>query len=170
MRWPGEVERRERLRQDGVPRLLLLEDGLMPPDSEDCLEDWVRVPASEMDVAARTTAVARRAAAHKTTAPDLDSDGVLRFGGEWVGLPPVEGRLTRALLDRFGAVVSRDALSRAGWPDGAPGRNALDVHMLRLRRRLDPLALAIRTVRSRGYLMEAASGHQVAAGNGLSSS
>ena len=55
-----------------------------------------------------------------------------------------------ALLDRYGAVVSRDALARAGWPAGAPGRNALDVHMLRLRRRLGPLALAIRTVRSRG--------------------
>jgi hypothetical protein len=60
-----------------------------------------------------------------------------------------------ALLDRFGAVVSRDNLSRTGWPMGAPGRNALDVHMLRLRRRIAPLGLAIRTVRSRGYLLEA---------------
>ena len=59
------------------------------------------------------------------------------------------------LLDRFGAVVSRDNLSRTGWPMGAPGRNALDVHMLRLRRRIAPLGLAIRTVRSRGYLLEA---------------
>jgi DNA-binding response OmpR family regulator len=45
-------------------------------------------------------------------------------------------------------------LARAGWPDGAPGRNALDVHVLRLRRRVAPLGLAIRTVRSRGYLLE----------------
>ena len=60
-----------------------------------------------------------------------------------------------SLLDRFGAVVSRDNLSRTGWPTGAPGRNALDVHMLRLRRRIGPLGLAIRTVRSRGYLLEA---------------
>ena len=58
------------------------------------------------------------------------------------------------MLDRYGAVVSRDALARAGWPDGSPGRNALDVHVLRLRRRLAPLGLAIRTVRSRGYLLE----------------
>lgn len=69
---------------------------------------------------------------------------------------PVEARLAAALVDRFGAVVSRDALARAGWPSGAPGRNALDVHVLRRRRRLVPLALAIRTVRSRGYLLEAA--------------
>jgi len=58
------------------------------------------------------------------------------------------------MLERFGAVVSRESLGRAGWPDGAPGRNALDVHVLRLRRRLAPVHLAIRTVRSRGYLLE----------------
>jgi DNA-binding response OmpR family regulator len=54
----------------------------------------------------------------------------------------------------MGTVVTRDALSRAGWPAGAPGRNALDVHVLRLRRRLAPLSLTIHTVRSRGYLLE----------------
>ena len=59
-----------------------------------------------------------------------------------------------ALVGRFGAVVSRDQLARAGWPEGAPGRNALDVHVLRLRRRISPLGLAIKTVRSRGYLLE----------------
>jgi DNA-binding response OmpR family regulator len=79
---------------------------------------------------------------------------VLRLGGSWVSLPPVEARLMQALIDRYGAVVSRDQLARSGWPKGAPGRNALDVHVLRLRRRIGPLGLAIRTVRSRGYLLE----------------
>ena len=37
-----------------------------------------------------------------------------------------------------------------------PTRNALDVHVLRLRRRIAPLGLEIRTVRSRGYLMQTA--------------
>ena len=69
-----------------------------------------------------------------------------------------------AMLDRLGAVVTRDALSRAGWPDGAPGRNALDVHVLRLRRRVAPLGLVIRTVRSRGYLLESES-RQMAVAN-----
>ena len=87
-------------------------------------------------------------------APLLDDDGVIRLGAAWVSLPPVEARITNALLERFGAVVSRDTLARSGWPDGAPGRNALDVHVLRLRRRLAPLGLVIRTVRSRGYLLE----------------
>ena len=59
-----------------------------------------------------------------------------------------------SLLARFGTVVSREQLARAGWPGGAPGRNALDVHVLRLRRRIGPVGLVIKTVRSRGYLLE----------------
>ena len=69
-------------------------------------------------------------------------------------LPPVEHRLMTVLLERYRAVVSREALARAGWPEGIPGRNVLDVHIVGLRRRLAPLGLVIRTVRSRGYLLE----------------
>ena len=155
VRWPVEATRRDDLKREGRPRLLLLEDGVPPPAATaDDVEDWIRVPAGEADLRARVDGLRRRAEARIDPAPALDDDGVLRLGDRWVSLPPVEARLTAALLDRYGAVVSRDALARAGWPSGAPGRNALDVHMLRLRRRLSPLALAIRTVRSRGYLLE----------------
>jgi DNA-binding response OmpR family regulator len=160
VRWPGEKERRALLAAAHTPRLLLVEVG-EPPDPDDCLEDWVRVPAAEGDVRARVAGLWIRAGQHSANAPELDPDGVLRFGERWVSLPPVETRLTSALLERFGAVVSRESLSRAGWPDGAPGRNALDVHVLRLRRRLVPVQLAIRTVRSRGYLLEASESRQV---------
>ena len=156
LRWPLERERRDALARMKAVRLLLVEDGATPPDPEDCVEDWIRVPAPEADVNLRVRALARRGREHTTAVPVLDRDGVLRFASGWVSLPPVESRLTAALLERFGAVVSREALARAGWPDGAPGRNALDVHVLRLRRRLAPIALAIRTVRSRGYLLEPA--------------
>ena len=156
LRWPWEQSRREELRSTSRPRLLLLEDGVAPPEAGDDLEDWIRVPAGEPDLRARVEGLRRRVEARVAPAPDLDDDGVLRLGPRWVSLPPVEARLMRALLERYGAVVSRDALARSGWPGGAPGRNALDVHMLRLRRRLEPLALAIRTVRSRGYLLERA--------------
>ena len=157
VRWPGEAARRDELLREGRPRLLLLEDEVAPPvASPDDLEDWIRVPAGDVDLRARVEGLQRRIEARVDRAPALDDDGVLRLGDRWVSLPPVEARLTAALLGRFGAVVSRDALARAGWPAGAPGRNALDVHMLRLRRRLSPLALAIRTVRSRGYLLERA--------------
>ena len=154
LRWPAESARRVELQGTGQPRLLMLEDGVAAPTLEDELEDWIRVPASEGDMRARIDGLRRRTEARATPVPDLDEDGVLRCGSDWVSLPPVEARLMAALLDRYGAVVSRDALAKAGWPAGSPGRNALDVHMLRLRRRVSPLALAIRTVRSRGYLLE----------------
>jgi hypothetical protein len=156
LRWPEEASRRETLAADRVPRLLLLDDGISPPSAVDCLEDWVRVGAREEELRARVAGIERRAAAHHQNLPDLDDDGVLRFSARWVSLPPVEARLARALVERFGAVVSRDALSAAGWPAGTSGRNALDVHILRLRRRLSTAGLVIRTVRSRGYLLEQA--------------
>lgn len=164
LRWPLEDKRRVALAASKTPRLLLVEGATTPPDLEDCLEDWVRLPADDEEVRARLAALTRRAAEHVTVVPVLDGDGVLRVGPTWVSLPPVESRLATALLERFGAVVSRDSLGRAGWPTGAPGRNALDVHMLRLRRRVAPVALAIRTVRSRGYLLERSGSGQVHVG------
>lgn len=182
IRWPDEQARRSRISQSGEPRLLLVPDGEEPPAVVDCLEDWIRVPATENEVRARVDALAVRSQVHLANgnggtaahngngtangnghvpdrppdAPVLDDFGVLRVNGSWVALPPLEARLTEALLERLGAVTSRELLIRAGWPAGAPGRNALDVHVLRLRRRLTPVGLAIRTVRSRGYLLEQA--------------
>ena len=166
LRWPEEAGRRNRISEAGEPRLLLVPDGEEPPPVADCLEDWIRVPAAEGDVRARVDALALRSQAHlpetheadPPAVPQLDDFGVLRLNGSWVALPPLEARLAEALLERLGAVTSRELLIRAGWPTAAPGRNALDVHVLRLRRRLHPVGLAIRTVRSRGYLMEAVPG------------
>ena len=157
VRWPAEPDRLARLRAEGRPRLLLVEGGAAPPVVEDGLEDWIRVPAEEIDLQARVAGLMRRAL-DAVGPPELDEDGILRVDGQWATLPPVEQRLVRALLDRFGAVVSREALARAGWPEGAPGRNALDVHVLRLRRRLEGVDVEIRTVRSRGYLLQRSSG------------
>lgn len=161
LRWPEEDERRESLSLTGGLRLLLVPDGQEPPAVADCLEDWIRIPAAENEVRARVDALAMRAQAHvpdghlaSNGSPAIDGFGVLRHGSAWVALPPLEARLTEALLERLGTVTSRELLVRAGWPSAAPGRNALDVHVLRLRRRLTPVGLAIRTVRSRGYLME----------------
>lgn len=181
LQWPDEQARRSRISEAHEPRLLLVPDGEEPPTVVDCLEDWIRVPATENEVRARVDALTVRSHAHLAdgtttngstpahdhvtgngngngTTPVVDDYGVLWVNGAWVALPPLEARLTEALLDRLGAVTSREQLLRAGWPAGAPGRNALDVHVLRLRRRLQPVGLAIRTVRSRGYLLERAPG------------
>ena len=155
IRWPAEADRRAALADGDVPRLLLLEAGASPPEVVDCLEDWIRVPAADADLRARVRALEARSHRHLRLVPDLDVHGVLRFGNAWVSLPPVEARLVDALIERFGAVVGRDTLRRSVWPGSSPGRNVLDVHVLRLRRRLAPLGLVIRTVRSRGYMLEA---------------
>lgn len=153
VRWPGEGVRRERLRRERRPRLLLLEEGTPPPDEVDDLEDWIRLPADDLDVKARSEHLRVRSRRHLGVMPSLDV-GVLRVGTDWVSLSPLEGRLTAVLLERMGAVVSRDALVRAGWPLGTNARNTLDVHLVRLRRRLASVGLGIHTVRSRGYLLE----------------
>jgi DNA-binding response OmpR family regulator len=165
VRWPSERSRREKLQREQRPRLLLVDEEAPAPITADVFEDWVRLPANEADVRARVQSLQSRVEEYGPVVPTIDADGVLRFGGEWVSIPPVEARLIRALIDRFGTVVGRDVLTRSGWPEKEPGRNALDVHVLRLRRRIEPLGLAVRTVRSRGYLLEASSS-DLAAGTG----
>ncbi|MCU1499896.1 MAG: helix-turn-helix protein [Acidimicrobiales bacterium] len=155
VQWPSEEQRLSQLRRDEVPRLVLVPAGLAPPLTSDVLEDWIRLPAADDDIRSRVLVLSDRATGvQESRIPDLDENGLLRVGARWVSLPPVEHRLTVVMLDRYRAVVSRDALARAGWPEGIPGRNVLDVHIVRLRRRLAPLGLVIRTVRSRGYLLE----------------
>jgi DNA-binding response OmpR family regulator len=155
VRWPEEDARLQQLRANGAPRLLLLNGESAPPELTDCLEDWIRLPADDQDVRARVAALSSRAAT-EAGAPQVDGDGLLRNRRSWVALSPVEAALAATLVDRFGAVVGRDTLARRAWPNGAPTRNALDVHMLRLRRRIASLGIEIRTVRSRGYLMQTA--------------
>ena len=155
MRWPEEEIRLQQLRAARAPRLLLLDAESAPPESADCLEDWIRLPACDRDVGARAATLAARAEAQ--TPPEVDGDGLLRRSGRWVALSTVEAALAVTLISRFGAVVRRDILTRRAWPNGAPSSsNALDVTMLRLRRRIAPLGIEVRTVRSRGYLMQAA--------------
>jgi DNA-binding response OmpR family regulator len=160
VRWPDESDRLETLRSAGAPRLLLVPAGAAPPVTVDPLEDWVRLPADQSEVRARLATLNTRANTDRPI-PVVDADGLLHYRDRWVALSPVEHALAGALAERFGAVVGRDALARRAWPGGVPTRNALDVHILRFRRRIASLGLELRTVRSRGYLLQsvAADGH-----------
>ncbi|MBW3548895.1 MAG: helix-turn-helix domain-containing protein [Actinobacteria bacterium] len=153
LRWPSERSRRERLRRQGTPRLLLVDDAVPPPVPDDCLEEWARVSAGDAEITARVEALLLRWRSHVEITPELDA-GVLRVGDALVSLSPLESRLAAVLLERRGRVVPRDVLVGAAWPDGPGLRNTLDVHIARLRRRLASVGLALRTVRSRGYLLE----------------
>ena len=130
----------------GVARLLVVADGDAPPTRSTASRTGWRRGAPEREVDARRRALSRRAEQHGVR-PLLDGDGLLHHRDAWVSLSPVEQSLAAALLDRFGAVVARDTLADRAWPTGVPTRNALDVHVLRLRRRIAPLGLEIRTVR-----------------------
>ena len=152
VRWPAEEAKRIELAAAEQPRLLLVEASESPPNTPAALEDWIRLPADEIDLRARVSSLLE--AKMLGDRPTLDEDGLLRFRDRWIAVPPIEASLVRELLDKFGTVVSREQLTKAGWPQVTPGRNALDVHVLRLRRRIGDLGLAIRTVRSRGYLLE----------------
>lgn len=154
IRWPAEQDRLDAARDAGAPRLLLVDSAAEPPATVDPLEDWVRVPVDPSDVQARVMTLTRRADG-EATAPAVDDDGLLHHRSGWVALSPLEAAIARALTERYGAVVGREALSRRAWPDGVPTRNALDVQMVRFRRRVEPLGLEVRTVRSRGYLLQA---------------
>ena len=153
LRWPSEQANRERLAAKGRPRLLLVAPECDPPIAQDCLEDWVRLPADDTDVAARLRALEMRAVRHQQQ-PATDERGRLRFNGEWVALSPIEERIVGALAARFGEVVSRDELLAAGWPDEAPSDAALRVHLTRLRKEIAPLGLEIATVRGFGHVMQ----------------
>jgi hypothetical protein len=152
LHWPADRARVDDLRRLGVPRLLLVEGDGSPPIATDHLEDWIRVPAAEVDVEARIEQLRHRAG-QPVPMPMIDDHDVLWRGDRWAGLAPIEARLIRALLQEHGTVVPRSTLMQVGWEGAERARNILDVHILRLRRRLAPLGLTIHTVRSRGYLL-----------------
>jgi DNA-binding winged helix-turn-helix (wHTH) protein len=86
--------------------------------------------------------------------PHLEEDGSLCMGTDRVQLPPIESRLAGELIENYGRVVGGPRLLRAGWPQGGSSRNNLDVQLHRLRKRIQPLGLHIRTVRRRGWVLE----------------
>lgn len=150
VRWPADEAKRRELAELGKPRLLLVAEDADPPLCVDHLEDWTRLPASDADTRARVRALIERS---QSLIPTIDDMGTVTFGSAKIDLPPLHERLARPLVERFGAVVSRDTLLKRGWPDESASSNTLDVQIARLRRRLEPFGLEIRTVRSRGYLL-----------------
>jgi biotin operon repressor len=149
LRWPEEAVSLDRLRAAGTPRLLLVEPDAAAPAGTDCTEDWVRLPAADGDVRVRTVALAARAARHNPR-PEAKGDGRLAFRDRWVAVSRTEESIVQMLAQHFDEVVDTVALAEGlGLTD-----NAVRVQMMRLRRRIRPLGLVVRTVRGRGYVLE----------------
>jgi hypothetical protein len=156
VRWPADAQLLVAARRAGLPRLILVNEGDSPPVIADAFEDWIRLPASADDIESRVGVLADRAQGDPPVPrPTLDAEGVLGFGDRVVPLSPIASSLAAVLIDRFQRVVPRHALAHAAWPDDDPKLNALDVHLVRLRRQVARIGLTVRTVRQRGYLLDA---------------
>src|SRR5881409_1688038 len=92
---------------------------------------------------------------------DLDVDLVTRKvtrGGGTIELTLREFELLEYLLRHQGQVVLRDTLAREVWKEttrGTPLNNVIDVHIARLRRKidLDPSVKLIHTIRGVGFML-----------------
>lgn len=72
-----------------------------------------------------------------------------------MALPPREYGVLEALLLQAGRVVSKDNIAqRLAVRSEELADNAIEVYIHRLRKRLEPLGIGIRTLRGLGYLLE----------------
>jgi len=126
-------------------------------------DDYLVKPFSFAELAARLRALDRRPRANATElrsdalALDLIRRTATTVHGERLDLTPTEFSLLAALLRERGAPLSRRALLREVWGyEFDPGTNVVDVHVNRLRRKLEDRGLerVIRTVRGSGYAVE----------------
>jgi hypothetical protein len=153
LRWPRDAAERTALAAEGRARLLVVEAGSEPPRRGDPLEDWVRAGSDPMELFARRDVLERRQAIR--TPAFIDDDGLLRRGAAWVALTGRETALVRVLLDHAGELVlRRQLLAAIGAPEAPPESRILDRAVHRLRRRLQPVALVILTVRGAGFVLE----------------
>lgn len=128
-------------------------------------DDYVSKPFAFAELLARIRAVMRRRLRQPNdgvlAAGDLEMDLVARRvfrAGQEIALTPKEFALLAYLLENQGQAVSRSMLIEKIWGYGFGGRdNVIDVHMTRLRNKIDrhfgtPL---IRTIRGVGYTVQA---------------
>lgn len=128
-------------------------------------DDYLGKPFSFAELLARVQALLRRdkgaalPQASLLRCGDLELDRLarqVRRGGRKIPLQPREFRLLEYLMLHAGEVVTRTMLLEAVWDyHFDPGTNVIDVHISRLRRKIDdgeakPL---LRTVRGAGYMI-----------------
>ena len=127
-------------------------------------DDYLVKPFAFAELVARIRALARRgrgAEVPKLSLSDLTMDLVTRKvtrSARFVELTVREFELLEYLLRHYGQVVSREALARDVWEETArstPLDNVIDVHIARLRRKVDTDAdlKLIHTVRGVGFIL-----------------
>ena len=128
-------------------------------------DDYLTKPFAFAELLARVEALARRGKAEPTVTrlvvEDLELDLLSRQvkrAGKKVDLQPREFRLLEYLMRHTGQVVTRTMLLEAVWDyHFDPQTNVIDVHVSRLRQKVDkpfPAPL-IHTIRNAGYMLRA---------------
>jgi two-component system copper resistance phosphate regulon response regulator CusR len=128
-------------------------------------DDYLVKPFAFEELLARIRALLRRGRAVdvlRLGIADLDIDIVTRKvtrGGRGVDLTAREFELLEYLMRHEGQVVLRDMLARDVWKEtarGTPLNNVIDVHIARLRRKVDvePYQKLIHTVRGVGFMLK----------------
>jgi two-component system, OmpR family, response regulator len=128
-------------------------------------DDYLTKPFAFAEVLARVEALGRRGksegALTKLVVEDLELDLLSRDvkrGGQKINLQPREFRLLEYLMRHAGQVVTRTMLLGGVWDyNFKPQTNVIDVHVARLREKVDkpfPMSL-IQTVRSAGFMLRA---------------
>lgn len=159
-----EVLRQLRGRKSAIPVLILTaRDGLN--DRVGGLElgadDYMSKPFELRELEARVRALLRRSLGgfdHDIRFGQLTlntRDQQISIDGHPLELPPREYGVLEALLLQSGRVVSKDSIAqRLAAHSEELADNAIEVYVHRLRKRLEPLNINIRTVRGLGYLVE----------------
>jgi two-component system OmpR family response regulator len=159
-----EVLRRLRRRGSKTPVLILtafdtLDDRVKGLDLG--ADDYLTKPFDLPELEARLRALIRRG---QSGGGSLLSHGVLTLDtagrramldGEPLELSAREIGVLEVLMLRSGRVVNKDQLAEElyGW-DEEVSPNAIEVYVHRLRRKLEPAGVTIRTIRGLGYLLE----------------
>lgn len=155
--------RRLRGRQDRTPILVLTaRDGI----DERVLglkigaDDYLTKPFALPELEARVAALIRRVAGGlmRLVHGPLEMDLTHRYvslNGRPMEISRREMTILEALMRRTGQVVIKTRLAQhiSDW-DREVGTNAIEVYIHRLRRKLEPSGIRIRTIHGLGYLLE----------------
>ena len=126
-------------------------------------DDYLTKPFAFSELLARVDALTRRGKSDgpqtKLIVGDLEMDllsRMVRRGGQKIDLQPREFRLLEYLMRHAGQVVTRTMLLEGVWDyHFDPQTNVIDVHVSRLRQKIDkpyPTPL-IHTIRNAGYML-----------------
>ena len=157
-----------RTRDRGIPVLILtardtVQDRVVGLDAG--ADDYLVKPFAFPELAARIRALLRRGRAEAVSrlrVSDLELDVSARRvtrGGRGLELTAREFELLEYLLRNRGRVVSREMLAREVWKEtdrATPLDNVIDVHIARLRRKIDDAfeSKLIQTVRGVGFIVK----------------